>query len=428
MIEAAARAPAFRRKASVAHLALPRQLDGERLALGLSAVVVALLPLAVPTGPANTAPIDVLIAVAFAACILWAGTAGHPWRFPFAPAVALLLVGGALGALVGPVPGKGAVAVVQDLELVGWCWAVANISRSAANLKVLLSTWVYSAIWWAVMPLIGLATGSALLTGQTENQGGRVQITLADPSYAAGYFFISIMIMWATGRPRRRPLRLIAYALLVTGIALTGSNSGAVSLIVGTAVAAAVAIYRRYGVAPAATAVAFLAVGIAFLGSTVSLTHLQERAHDSRYAFVRDGLGRGTSFEQRGMLFQESLRLFRDGSVLGEGPVSTKPRLENEMAPFQKEAHDDYLAALLERGIIGFLGVVLLAATLGRRAVSLVRTKLTEPFAAVVTRPHALVGAVAGTMVAMTVYEFLHVRHVWTLFAVVAALCIWSRE
>jgi len=45
-----------------------------------------------------------------------------------------------------------------------------------------------------------------------------------------------------------------------------------------------------------------------------------------------------------------------------------------------------------------------------------------------VVRPNALAGALAGTLVAMTVYELLHVRHVWTLFAVVAAVSIWGRR
>ena len=43
-------------------------------------------------------------------------------------------------------------------------------------------------------------------------------------------------------------------------------------------------------------------------------------------------------------------------------------------------------------------------------------------------RMDALAGALAGTLVAMTVYELLHVRHVWALFGVVAAVSIWGRR
>ncbi|MEP6978352.1 MAG: O-antigen ligase family protein [Thermoleophilia bacterium] len=424
-----ATAAPLRRPFEVAGLASTRRLDGGRLALVATAVGVALLPLAVPTGPGNTAPIDVLIAVAFGASLLWAGTAGSRWRFPYVVPVALLLVGGALGALVGPVPQAGIIALVQDLVLIAWCWTVVNISHTPANLRTLLSTWVYSGIGWAILAFVGLATGSSLLTGQIERQGSRVQITLADPSYAANYFFITMMIIWATRRPSHRGMRFAMYALLVAALATTGSNSGIVALTVGMVVATTLGIYRRSGIVPALTVFVFIMLGGYLAASNVSLGRIQAGAHESRYAFVRDGIGRSPqSAGQREMLLHQSIHLYRTGNPLGEGPVSTKPRLQKEMVPLVKEAHNDYFAALIERGVLGFIGIFLLVSSLAARALSLFRAKLAEGFAATVPRPNALVGAVAGTLVAGTVYELLHVRHVWALFAFLAALSIWGTE
>jgi O-Antigen ligase len=419
---------AVRVQPSIRPRATAGRRPGERLAVLTTAVAVGMIPLAVPAGPANGAPIDVLMAMAIGACLFWAGSTGQKWRFPYGIAVALFLAGGALGGLVGPVPGIGAIAFAQDVWLLAWCWAVVNIAKSPSNLKTLLTTWAYSSIGWAIVPFVGLAIGSAALTGRTANQGGRIQITLADPSYAANYLFISIMIMWAIGRPRHRVFRYGAYALLLTVIAMTGSNSGVVALIVGTVVAATLGIYRRSGIVPATTALAFIVLAGYFMASQISLTTIENNAHDSRYAFVRNGIGRGTSFEQRGQLLQESISLYRTGNPLGEGPVSTKPRLHKEMAPFEKEAHDDYVAALIERGALGFLGLVLLVVILGRRTLFSATGNLTEGFAKVVIRPNALAGAVAGTLVAGTVYELLHVRHVWTLFGLVTALAIWGTK
>lgn len=408
--------------------AMAGRRQGERLAVLTTAVAVGLIPLAIPAGPANVAPIDVFMAIAIGSCLFWAGSTGHKWRFPYGIALVLFLAGGAVGALVGPVPGVGAIALIQDVWLLAWCWAVVNIAKSPSNLKTLLTTWAYSSIGWAIVPFVGLAIGSAALTGRTANQGGRIQITLADPSYAANYLFISIMIMWAIGRPRHRVFRYGAYALLLTVIAMTGSNSGVVAVIVGTVVAATLGIYRRSGIMPAITALAFIVLAGYFVTSQISLTTIETKAHDSRYAFVRNGIGRGTSFEQRGQLLQESIGLYRTGNPLGEGPVSTKPRLHKEMAPFEKEAHDDYVAALIERGVLGFLGIILLVVILGRRTLFSATGNLTEGFAKVVIRPNALAGAVAGTLVAGTVYELLHVRHVWTLFGLVTALAIWGTK
>jgi O-antigen ligase len=312
--------------------------------------------------------------------------------------------------------------------LIAWCWVVVNISRSAANLKLLLATWAYSGIAWAVVAFVGLGTGSTLLTGQIERQGTRVQITLADPSYAANYFLISIMIMWATRRPRRRAVRIGAYALLVAAIASTGSNSGVVGLITGTVVAVVLGTYRRFG---AVHAVTLLAVGVlagSVLASSVSLSEIQARAHESSYSFLRDGIGRSPdSSGQRETLLQESIHLYERGSPLGEGPVSTKPRLRNQDVLLVKEAHNDYLAALLERGPVGFFGILVLVSSVLFRALSMTTAKLSGRFADIVVRPNALVGALAGSLLAMTVYELLHVRHVWALFAIVAALSIWGR-
>lgn len=410
-------------------LASGRRLTGERLALGATAVGVAMLPLAVPTGPANTAPIDVLIAIAVGASLLWAGAARFRLRFPYVIPIGLILVSGAVGSLVGSVPGAGIVALVQDIVLIAWCWAVVNVSHSKSNIRTLLATWVYSGIAWAALAFVGLATGSSLLTGQIERQGSRVQITLADPSYAANYFFITMMIIWATRRPRHRGLRLGAYALLVGALATTGSNSGIVALTTGTLVAVALGAYRRFGIVPATTLFAFMMLGGYLAASTVSLGAIQGRAHDSRYAFVRDGIGRSTqSAGQRDLLLHESIRLYRSGSPLGEGPVSTKPRLKKEMGQLVKEAHNDYFAALIERGPLGFIGLLLLVSSVGLRALSITRAKVVEVVGSTVIRPNALVGAVAGTLVAGTVYELLHVRHVWTLFAFVAALSIFGRD
>jgi len=371
------------------------------------------------------APIDLLVVMAVLAAMLWAATSGMPWRFPFAVPVALALVGGAIGALFGPAPGLGAVALVQDILLVAWCWSVANVAHSARNLRIILAAWTYSAIGWAFLAFVGMATGTQVLTGQVEKQGTRLQLTLADPSYTANYFFVSMMVMWATRRPRRRLVRYGAYAALLSAIVATGSNSGMVAVAVGFAVAAGLGMYRRFGLL---AAVATLACAVVFAGvaaSTVSLSSIQASAHDSRWSFVRQGIGRSSdSAGQRESLVRESVRLYTIGNPLGEGPVSTKPRLRAEMAPLVKEAHDDYLAALIERGPLGLVGILVLVSSLLLRAVH-VATRLPAGLGAVLPRPNALVGAMAGTLVGGTVYELLHVRHVWALFALVAAASMW---
>jgi hypothetical protein len=174
---------------------------------------------------------------------------------------------------------------------------------------------------------------------------------------------------------------------------------------------------------------AFLAICGFVVASEVSISHIQRWAHGSRFAVIRDGLGRGqASVTERSTLLRESIVLYRDGSPLGEGPVSTKTRLEKMQAPYVKEAHDDYFAALIERGLIGAIGVLVLLSSVAIRTSRLATGRLSAGFDRVLVRPHALAGAVAGTLAAETVYELLHVRHVWALFGLVAAVYMAGRR
>jgi O-antigen ligase len=404
-------------------------LAGQRLVLVTTSIAVAALPLLAPHGPANTAPEDALMCLAIAVAALWAARTGHRLRFAFGIPMALFMAGGVLGALVGPVPGTGAVAIVQDMAILAWAWAFMNVASAPERLRTLLATWAYSSIAWATLLFVGLGTGITFLSGQTPREGSRTALTFGDPNVSANYYVISMMILWATGRPRSRAWRIAAYGLFVAAVLSTGSNSGVVSLIVATSLATILAIRRRAGSVPAVTACACLAAAGLILASTVSFKSIQQKAYASHYAFIRDGLGRGeVSASQRGSLLHESLGLLKSGSLLGEGPVSTKPRLTAEMAPFVKEAHNDYFAALTERGVLGALGLILLMSGLVTRGFAVARTGLSSAFAAVVPRPYAIVAALAGTMVSETVYELLHVRHVWTLFALVATLFLWGRK
>jgi O-antigen ligase len=304
-----------------------------------------------------------------------------------------------------------------------------NICRSASSLRVVARAWAYGSIVWGILLFVGLATGTAALTGRTTKDASRTMLTFGDPNVAANFLFISIMVIWATQIPRHRSLRLTGYALLVAAMVTTGSNSGLVSIIVGVMVAGFLGLYRRAGAVAAVTMICFALCGLYAVGSNINLISIQDRAQASRWSFIRDGIGRQeSSVEQRGSILHESLHLYQVGGPFGAGPASTKPRLQAEQAPFVKEAHDDYLAALTERGLIGLLGVALLVGGVALQAIALVRRRLTPDFAAVIVRPNALVGAIAGTLLTMTVVELLHARHVWTLFAVVAALSLWGGD
>jgi hypothetical protein len=388
-----------------------------------------MLPFLVPSGPHQLAPADAVIALAIFSSLLWLGTAGLPVRAPYALAAGVMVAAGAAGALAGPVPVSGLVAVIQDMWLLAWCICVANVCRKPGSLAIVLRTWVYSGIAWGALLVVGELTHNAHLTGVTASEGGRTSLLFRDPNISAHYFFLSIMIMAATRRPQSRLVRFPAYALLLVCMALSGSNSGIIELTLAAAIISTIAIYRRSGAVPAiAAACCLLTVGAVTI-PRMHIARLQQEAHDSRYRILRDWVGRSQKTAgQRETLARESVNLYYHGGPFGEGPTSTIARLKASQAPFAKEAHDDYLAALVERGVLGAVGIMLLVASVCGRVWAVARRPLAAGFAAVVPSTGPLVAAVAGTLVLGTVYEALHVRHVWALLAVVAALYLWGRQ
>jgi hypothetical protein len=407
---------------------VPDRLLEARAPLVATAVAVGLLPLLVPGGPGNIAPVDLFIAVAVLAVLLWSSS-DVELRAPYAAAGAVLLSAGVLGALAGPVPLDGMLAVAQDVWLLLWALAVANAAASAAGLRLILRVWVTASVVWAAVDLIGVVTGNAALAGLAANEGGRTLLTFGDPNYAANYFVVSIMIIWATQRPRDRFIRICAYGVLLGAWVFTGSNSGIVSLFVAVSTAAVLGVRRRFGLPAMVSTLCIVVLLAAGAVPHLSLQDMQRSAQASRYQVVRDWVGRSpSSIGDRTLLLDESIGLFYQGGLLGEGPGSTKPRLIDGQASFVKEAHDDYMAVLTERGVLGALGLLLLLSSVLVRSWTIATRPLRPAVRAVVPRPNALLGAVVGTLASSTVYELLHVRHLWALFALIAAMSLWGRE
>jgi O-antigen ligase len=114
--------------------------------------------------------------------------------------------------------------------------------------------------------------------------------------------------------------------------------------------------------------------------------------------------------------------------VLGSGPRSTKAQLASSQASFVKQAHDDYVAAVVERGLLGGVGLLALIASVVLRTSTAAFSRLSAQVAAVVPRAHALLGAIGALAVSAFFYEVLHFRHVWALLAVIAAVHLWGRD
>ncbi|HEX2773253.1 MAG TPA: O-antigen ligase family protein, partial [Micromonosporaceae bacterium] len=231
-------------------------------------------------------------------------------------------------------------------------------------------------------------------------------------------------------RPRATGWRWCACALVVTAVVLTLSNGGMLALITATVAGWLFAVARRRGPLVAAGAAAFLAVAAAAAVATIDVHDAMVRAEQAS-PMARDSIGRQIeSSDSRSTLTREAARMWFAGQdVLGLGPGNTLATLRSRQAGYVKEAHSDYLAAILERGVLGGLALTVLATAIAVRARRISRPRgVSPPFREVVPRPELLAAAVVAIAVSALFYEVLHFRHVWALLGLIAALELTGRR
>jgi hypothetical protein len=401
--------------------------DRPGLALAAAAVGIALLPLLVPKLPANAAPVDAFLLLAIGGSLMWAALAGHRVRLPYAIPVTILVLAGALAAMLGEYPLRGGLAVVQDLMLLGWGAAVANLARTPEALAVLLRAWAWSATAWATILVVAVVAGLGSIGG-FEVEGGRAELTFGNPNLAGNYFAVSLMVFWIRPRPARRMPSVAASALLLSAILLTGSNSAIGGLVAGVLVACVVSVTRKRGPIPA-LAVSIVIVSAAILTAlSIQRSNLIEAAQQSPSAVVRNSVGRTErSGEDRMDQARQLFNLFRAQGVFGHGPAATEQVLLAQRAPYVREAHNDYAAVLVERGVFGGVGLLLLIGSVGIRAVRL-SDGVSERYRRAVSNVPLLIGALVAVAIGSLFHEMLHYRHIWALLGILAGLDVWGRS
>lgn len=406
-----------------------RPADGGGLARAGIIIGIACLPILLPSAPGNITPADAGLVVAIAAVTLWAGSTRQELRLPFVVGVGVMAVAGTVSALFGILPWSGALAVVQDLYLLAWAMALANFARSPAAAEFLVRTWCVTAGAWAI-GLIALFGRTVITAGIGSADSTRAGFTFGDQNGAGLYFVLSLLVIFAARRPRRWRWRAPAIACLLFATLLTGSLGAISGLMAGLATALVLGVRSKRGPDTAIALSLALLLVAGSLGLFAERHKLVEAAHGSRYVLVRNSIGRGAqSSSERAVLAEQTFHLWRTSGLIGRGPVSTEQTLRDEQAPYPKEAHNDWVAALVERGVAGFIGFLLLVAAIVARASAVWDPhRLAPRFAAVLPAPAYIAGALVTLLVFSLTHEVLHDRTMWTLLGLLAAFELWGRS
>lgn len=413
-------------RAAATLAAAPRAPRGDEALPILIGTTVALLPILVPAGPGNTAIGDVTMLASIVLAVLWASRERIPLTFPYGVGVGLMVIGGALAATVHGAPLSTVLVLAQDLFLLLWAATLTLGRHDPKIIAAVTVTWCRVAIVYSSIGIIAYIIGFTPLSGVTSANGVRASYTFADPNLAGNYLVVSLFVMIACKRPRATSTRRLGYTVVMVAIGFTGSNGAMLTLLIGLALCVSISRYRTAGALAGAMSLslAFALTGLlmVFVLPHVDFNAVRARA-SSGVPLLRDSFGRsGSSASERQTILDEGAHLFLQGDAIGLGPGRTKDTFLVTQAPYVKEAHNDYLATLLERGVLGAVGLITLGVAAGARCWRLLNGRLPPALAELVPRFWLLVVLAPVMAVAGSFYEVLHFRHLWTFLGLVAAL------
>jgi competence ComEA-like helix-hairpin-helix protein len=237
----------------------------------------------------------------------------------------------------------------------------------------------------------------------------------AGDANAAALFQLIGFVPLVLARPSKR-VGGVAGGVLLCSIVATGSMGATLALLSGlviSAIAGAVLV-RRFGLALAR----WVPVA-AVLGSLVYIVmalNPDYQAHFERIFFGRAD----RSSEGRLDLWQRGIGVLVDRNTYlwGVGPENFR-----EVDGRDKQLHNDLLAFVVERGVLGGLGLMLFAGTALGKAVQLVRLyaqSTRPPRLETVVFPAAMVGLVVESLT----HQIFHAREMWLLLAVQEAMLL----
>jgi len=403
-----------------------RRIDGWGIYLGL---IVCLIPVVMPSGPARLAFVDGVIVLGLAAFAVMLMTRREHVQVPFLIPVAMIAVGSIVAVVNAESPAAAFLTMTQDTYLFLWFIMLVHLMRDR-DLTTVQLTWIWVANIIALAGIvIVLNEGHLALADIVKPRGKRAHGTFYDPNMFAGYLVMSLFVVFSLGRRLNVLVRWGSILLMSVCIVATKSNGGMLSLVAGIAAWMAMRAWTLRVPVTALVAGALLAaalgLGLVWLSAGFGVGSSQLAAFGNNSFLARashSSEGRFTIWRN----LQESYAR----SPLGIGPgnsssqtLSIKDRLRPNSLQ-AKEAHNDYLAYAIERGPLGLLGLlILLASAFGklgaaasRRGEGVGERDTIGPLAAAAT------GALVAAVVHALTIEVLHFRHFWMLMAIICAV------
>jgi MFS family permease len=344
---------------------------------------------------------------------------GKPLRLPYKMAAVLYLMGSILGMFSSKMLSVNVYALALDTYLYLWFALMCVLLRSSRRVEYLMTA-------WAIAVVFVLSTeGLGLLGGEK-----RLEFSLRNPNRAASYFGLSLFFLLHPVLPRI--LKILMVVAVLMAISATGSVAGLLMLPIGGVVFAWAWSYVRAG--RPLRPLHHLAWGIAMV---VALMGVYANIHWLEMGSTSTVVGRfsprgGPRVEEgttdRMEIWKVGMQTFRQ-HPFGIGPDSFRLQVDVGVEEDTKGMHSDFVAALVERGVLGFLGLLVLLAAVARTVMKMLRLSAQNGDRAQGFWAAALASAFAAYVSYGVTHEMLHHETFWLLLALILShLSIVRRE
>lgn len=364
-------------------------------------LIASLVPLIKPQFIYNLTLFD-FINVVFIIFFLTYIFAKGELQIPLLIPIAVILIGSLISMFNAQVPVANSLALIIDLYLFIFFIVLYNVIETKRELKIFILFWIVFAA------LEGIFMLADIFPNFVERSLG----TFLNPNMGSSYLGLSFFLLFQPYVRVGKMLTLLFGFFILSGMLATKSLAGIIGFFIG-ALAMIILYWYRAGAFNRIKLVSVLLI-IAIIGLVIypqfaKVPNLFSRFNRSSYTRIE--------------LWKKGLDTFIKSPLgYGIGPAGFKevgPEVKGLRPKPKKHAlHNDWLSFLVERGVIGFLGMVLLIYTITKMLFQTLRTESSKRESLWIT---ALFGMLIFTLSFSFTHEVLHFRHVWCLFVLIAA-------
>ena len=378
---------------------------------------LVLLPVDFVKLPLNTTLVDCWIILALPIFGLSFVRGSYTMNLSYAIAMWLILVASFASTFTAPSQRSALIDIVKEVYVYIWFVTLAAVlaKLSARDFRRLLIIWSAVALLHGLLMLAQFLSPevwrliASIVGRSSEHDIYRPSGLFLNPNSAAAFQLLGFVPLALAGLSRKVGMSL--GVLLFLTMLTTGSMGATIAFVSGLMVSiTAILLIGRLGL------IIKMLVQLAIIVLLLAGLSYYVVSHNQRYQehVERILLGRADrSSDSRFTLWEEGMDVYLDQGVFlfGVGPENFR-----ELGAKGKTLHSDFMAFLVERGLIGLLGLGLFAAAAVGRAAYMVLVYNKYPDRAQLTVVVFLAAMVAIAVESLT-HQIFHFRVIWLVLA-----------